>query len=138
MGIWDNIGQFIATIEAEELSLKQNGLNVGGAAAGGFQVDPAELQSLITQWTDLRDTLRTAVKQVSPHSDSSTPPATDSASLTATNATQASMSAYLTHLQAMENYADEYVTSLTKVMQNYQISESANRGSATNVHTSLA
>jgi hypothetical protein len=145
MGIFDDLGNFVAQVEAAEARIQQqqNGLNINtpaqAAAAGGtgYHVTPEELQSLLAQWKDLDDTLRQAINNVSPKTSTDHAPATDTASIQAGDAVTATFGNYMAHLQAMESYAANYVTSLEKALQNYQEAEAGNRGSATNVQTSL-
>jgi hypothetical protein len=114
-------------------------LNVSSQSAGGsgFKFSADELQAVLTQWQQLQTKLQTA-QDGTLHLWDVNPAATDNASGLAASTAGDSGSSYLSHICAMSEYADAYVTALTTALNNYHAAEAANHQSATNVQTDLS
>jgi hypothetical protein len=114
-------------------------LNVSSQSSGGsgFKFSADELQAVLTQWQQLQTKLQNAQQRTMPMWDVN-PAASDDASGLAAGTAGGSGSSYLSHLCAMSEYADAYVTALTTALNNYHAAEAANHQSATNVQTNLS
>jgi hypothetical protein len=121
------------------ITQSNNGLQVTQPASGGagsYTFTPSELESVLTQWQQLHDSLTSALPQAGPMTGVQ-PPATDVASQTATNAANQSGQAYLDHLNAMIGYSDKYIHALKTALENYQAAEESGSHSMNNVSTGL-
>ena len=137
-----NAGGLVPLVQEIEnlITESNNGLQVqqptAGATGSGYTFTPSELQSVLTQWQQLHDSLTGALPQAHPMTGVQAP-ATDSASATATSAANQSGQAYLDHLNAMIDYSNKYIHALTTALQNYQQAEESGSHSMSSVNTGL-
>lgn len=115
-----------------------NGLNVSSQSAGGngFQFSAVELQSVLGEWQKLQTDLSGAINAMQPLMNVN-PAASDTASNTASAVANDSGVSYFSHLVAMNEYANAYITALTTALNNYHAAEAAGHQSAANVGTGL-
>ncbi|HEX4226554.1 MAG TPA: PE domain-containing protein [Pseudonocardiaceae bacterium] len=127
------IAGLVAEIE-NLITESQNGLQVQSGGGGGYQFTPSELESVLGQWQQLQATLQDAQTSVENMTDVQ-PPATDTASQTATSAASRSGQAYQDHLNAMVQYSQEYVQALQTALTNYQNAEEGGSQSMRGIST---
>ncbi|HEX3778048.1 MAG TPA: PE domain-containing protein [Pseudonocardiaceae bacterium] len=133
-----NIGGLFAELETL-VTESNNGLQVSQPAsggAGGYTFTPSELETVLSQWQKLQDSLTKAVPQAHPMTGVQ-PPASDTASATATSAANQSGQAYLDHLDAMIDYCNKYIQALKTALANYQTAEEGGSHSMRSVNTGL-
>jgi len=121
-------------IHATEMRVLQERLNqaAAGGGSGGFKLDVEQMQSLLPQWKDLRDTLDW-VRQRATDLGYVLPPAVDESSTTQNRAALAHAELYARSIEDQYNYAAAYVDSLTKMIARYQRGD----GSASDVFTTM-
>jgi hypothetical protein len=121
-------------IHAAGIRVLQERLNQAGAGggSGGFKLDVEQMQSLLPEWKDLRDTLD-SVRQRATDLGYVLPPAADESSTTQNRAALAHAELYARSIEDQYNYAAAYVDSLTKMITKYQHGD----GSASDVFTTM-
>jgi hypothetical protein len=114
---------------ATEMRVLQERLNQAavGGGMGGFKLDVEQMQTLLPQWKDLRDTLDW-VRQRATDLGYVLPPAADESSMTQNRAALAHAELYARSIEDQYNYAAAYVDSLTKMIAKYQHSDSSAGG----------
>jgi hypothetical protein len=118
----------VALIAEEAAALVREVAAMGG---GKYRFHPDELQAVLTQWTDLYDTVTNAMSNVKvrvPHSPSVLAPGNESASSTVATAAHTTNDAYNTYLASMQKYIGTYVDKLTTALNNYMETEENNSG----------
>jgi hypothetical protein len=111
-------------IHATEMQVLQERLNQAGAGggSGGFKLDVEQMQSLLPEWKDLRDTLD-EVRQRASNLMRVKSPAGDESSLGNYRAALAHAQSYQDSIDRQWTYADGYVKSLEKMIERYQQSD---------------
>jgi hypothetical protein len=113
------------------------------AAMGGgkYQFHPEELQSVLTQWQDLQNTISSAMTTVhtrTPHSPTVMEPGNESASSTVATAAHTTNVAYQDYLASMNTYVQTYVDKLTSALNNYLQAEDNNAALSRSAQAHLA
>ncbi|MGB3444935.1 MAG: hypothetical protein WBA97_39870 [Actinophytocola sp.] len=100
----------------------------GGGGADGDYVfaDLAELDSIITEWTALRDTIQVDGRKLAQAQQAVYSPADDDMSRGQAKALVESLDKARTHNDAMLAYADAYVEKLTAARERYAADEETN------------
>ena len=114
---------------ATEMRVLQERLSqaaVGGM--GGFKLDVEQMQRLLPQWKDLRDTLEQA-RQLAGDLTRVKTPARDDSSLANYRATLAHAQMYQAAIDQQWTYADGYVSSLEKMIEKYRRADDSARRS---------
>jgi hypothetical protein len=108
-------------IHATEMRVLQERLNqaAAGGGSGGFKLDVEQMQSLLPQWKDLRDTLEQA-RQLGNDLQQVKSPATDESSLSNNRAALTHAVLYQRSIMDQWTYVDGYVRSLEKMIEKYQ------------------
>jgi hypothetical protein len=93
----------------------------GGGGGGGKYVfaDLDDLGDMIAEWTDLRDGIQFDGEQLAQAKYMIDAPAMDDMSRSQPAAVTRSLGVALAHNDAMQTYADSYVTELTAAMKRY-------------------
>lgn len=132
----------IALIAEQAVELAAQDAASANAGGGSFNFSPAELQSVLTQWTDLETTISTALRNMDNRrtvlvKTGPIAPGNEQASETVAVATSDSNDAYVTYLTSMRNYAHGFVEKLTTALNLYNETEDANSGRVFGVHSQL-
>ncbi|HEX3787068.1 MAG TPA: hypothetical protein VHW44_04350 [Pseudonocardiaceae bacterium] len=129
----------IGALVAESAAL----IGAEAAAAGGgkYSFSPDELQSVLTQWQDLHDTVlqaQTASSQQKVNTGGAiTAPGNEAASHTMSAAVGTSSAAYTKYLTSMQTYIEGYVTTLQGALKNYNDTEQAAASASHSIHGDL-
>jgi hypothetical protein len=126
------IAEEVAALVAKEASA------MGG---GRYQFHPEELQSVLTQWRGLQDSINSALTTVpsrTPHSPAVMTPGNESASTTVADAAHTTNVAYQDYLHSMSTYVAGYVNKLTAALQGYLQTEENNAGLSRSAQSHLA
>lgn len=117
-------------------------MNSPAAGGGSYKFEPAELQSVLNQWKQLQDTIRSATLNVHQTSGSvGVPhyaPGNEQASLAVGTAAAKTNTAYTDYLAKMDKYVSGYVETLTGVLNNYTGTEQDQAGSMSSTQGHLA
>jgi hypothetical protein len=109
---------------------------------GHYALQPDQLQSVLSEWKQLDETVQSAMThtrlRVSSTSVTALQPGNENASATASHAAHNTNQAYQTYLTSMHNYIQGYVTNLQGALDRYNAAESANAAMADRQHGSLA
>ncbi|MEV7091770.1 hypothetical protein AB0M80_02905 [Amycolatopsis sp. NPDC051045] len=112
-------------VHATEMIVLQERLNQAAArGSGGFRLDVEQMQALLPQWMELRDTLDW-LRQRATDLGYVVPPAADESSVTQNRAALTHAELYARSVEDQYNYAAAYVDSLTKMIAKYQHRESS-------------
>ena|SRR5438477_238308 len=108
-------------VHATEIQTLQERLNqaAAGGGAGGFKLDVEQMQTLLPQWKDLRDTLDD-LRARGNELRAVMPPAGDQASTENNTAAKTHGDLYQRSIEQQWNYAVGYVKSLEKMIEKYQ------------------
>jgi hypothetical protein len=107
-------------VHAMEILMLQERLDQAAASGlGGFKLDVEQMQALLRQWTDLRDTLE-HLRQLAGDLTRVNSPAQDDSSLENYRAALTHAQVYQASIDQQWSYADGYVASLEKMIEKYQ------------------
>ena len=114
-----------------DIALGNAGYAITGSGGGGADgdyvfVDLAELDSLITEWTAIRDAIQTDGDKLVQATYLIVPPAEDDMSGAQSAATVVSLDKAQAHNVAMFAYADSYLGKLTAAREQYAADEKLN------------
>ncbi|WP_410606963.1 hypothetical protein [Amycolatopsis sp. lyj-109] len=110
-------------VHATEMRVLQARLDqAAGGGAGGFRLDVEQMQALLPQWKDLRDTLEQA-RQLGNDLQQVKSPATDESSLSNNRAALKHAVLYQRTIMDQWAYVDGYVRSLEKMIEKYQAAD---------------
>lgn len=114
----------IRGVHAREMYSLQARLDqgAGGGGSGGFELDVEQMQALLPQWRDLRDTLEQA-RQLGNDLQQVKSPATDESSLSNNRAALKHAVLYQRSIMDQWTYVDGYVRSLEKMIEKYQAAD---------------
>jgi hypothetical protein len=116
----------VALIAEEAVALAREVAEMGG---GKYRFHPDELQSVLTQWQGLYDTVNAAMSTVHtrvPHTPGVLAPGNETASTTVADAAHTTNSAYNAYLTSMKTYIGDYVDKLSTALNNYMETEANN------------
>jgi hypothetical protein len=115
-----------------DIALGNAGYAITGSGGGGggdyVFADLAELDSLISEWTAIRDNIQTDGEKLLQAAYLIIPPAEDDMSKAQSAATVASLDKAQIHNDAMFAYADSYLGKLTTTRERYATDEEVNAG----------
>lgn len=103
-------------------------LTTGGGGEGGkfYIASVTELDSLIAQWTIIRDKITVSGRRLTQAVHEVEPPANDEMSRKEAEATRASLERAIEHNVAMGDYAQGYIDKLTAARHSYENTEGHN------------
>ncbi|MEU5257640.1 hypothetical protein [Amycolatopsis sp. NPDC021455] len=108
-------------VYAAEIQALQERLNraTAGGGMGGFKLDVEQMQTLLPQWKDLRDTL-VDLRRLGNNLKVVASPAADESSMANNNAVLTHAELYQRSIEQQRDYAIEYVKSIEKMIEKYQ------------------
>src|SRR3954469_3378543 len=110
-------------IHATEMRVLQERLNqASGGGSGGFKLDVEQMQALLPEWKDLRDTLD-ELRRLGNKLEQLSSPADDEASVANNAAALAHAERYRSSIDQQWQYAVGYVKSLEKMIEKYRESD---------------
>ncbi|MBC6446791.1 hypothetical protein [Actinokineospora xionganensis] len=103
-------------------------ITAGGGGEGGkfYIASVAELDSLIAQWTVIRDKIDTSGEKLQDAVFRVAPPADDEMSRKEAMATEESLTMAIEHNRAMRDYAEGYINKLIDARHRYENTEGHN------------
>jgi hypothetical protein len=111
---------------AREMYVLEERLNHAAArgGAGGFKLDVEQMQTLLPEWRELRDTL-VELRRMGNNLAVVASPAADESSTANNTAVLTHAERYQRSIEQQRDYAIEYVKSLEKMIAKYQQADSA-------------